>query len=297
MVVVMIFSTFYFFVVIFQCNPVDYFWTQYLGAKGTCVSPTLVANSTYAASAVHAWADWTLGILPIFLVWNLAMTPRTKMTVALILALGAIGSAATIIRIPYISQLTETTDFLYTTTDVAIWSTVEPGIGITAAAIATLRPLFRRFLNRSHLFGGSTPHGVSGNTGSNAWGPKNIHPSRAGYFRKNSSHANDIEELGLRSDVKHSGITTIIETGDITGEDSPQRIGRRDSTRALKGVRGWNQSDSKLADDSSEDQIVVRSGSNEGERSGKWPNGITKTMEVTSQAEEFPRGKIEPRRF
>lgn len=34
-------------------------------------------------------------------------------------------------------------DFLYATTDVAIWSTVEPGIGITAGCIATLRPLVR----------------------------------------------------------------------------------------------------------------------------------------------------------
>jgi hypothetical protein len=90
MSVVMLFSTFYFFLIIFQCRPVDYFWTQYAGAAGKCVNPNVIADSTYAHSAISAWADWTLGILPIFLVWDLAMNPRTKVSVALILALGAV---------------------------------------------------------------------------------------------------------------------------------------------------------------------------------------------------------------
>jgi hypothetical protein len=32
---------------------------------------------------------------------------------------------------------------LVATTDVAIWSTVEPGVGISAASMATLKPLFQ----------------------------------------------------------------------------------------------------------------------------------------------------------
>jgi hypothetical protein len=32
--------------------------------------------------------------------------------------------------------------------DVSIWSTVEPGVGITAASIATLRPIFQALLWR-----------------------------------------------------------------------------------------------------------------------------------------------------
>jgi hypothetical protein len=87
--VVTVFSIFYFFLIVFQCSPVTYFWTQYLGVVGKCVPAKVITNSTYAHSAVSAWADWTLGILPIFLVWDLAMNPRTKVSVALILALGA----------------------------------------------------------------------------------------------------------------------------------------------------------------------------------------------------------------
>lgn len=49
------------------------------------------------------------------------------------------------IRVPYIRVLALTDDFLYATTDVAIWSVVEPGLGIIAVGAATLRPLFRSF--------------------------------------------------------------------------------------------------------------------------------------------------------
>jgi hypothetical protein len=54
------------------------------------------------------------------------------------------GSTATIIRLPYTSTLKPyKEDFLYRTTDFAIWTTVEVGIGITAGCIACLKPLVK----------------------------------------------------------------------------------------------------------------------------------------------------------
>ncbi|KAJ4342006.1 hypothetical protein N0V87_001332 [Didymella glomerata] len=78
--------------------------------------------------AVNAAADWILGTLPFFIVWDLQMKLKTKLLVAGILAFAAIGSTATIVRMFYIHTLTDGPDFLYATTDVAVWSTVEPGI-------------------------------------------------------------------------------------------------------------------------------------------------------------------------
>jgi hypothetical protein len=47
----------------------------------------------------------------------------------------------------YVSSITVPTgDFFVATSRLAIWSTVEPGIGIGVASVATLRPLFGRFL-------------------------------------------------------------------------------------------------------------------------------------------------------
>ncbi|KAG0651037.1 hypothetical protein D0Z07_2499 [Hyphodiscus hymeniophilus] len=142
---VIAFSLFYFFLIIFQCHPVSFFWQQYAGQKGSCINPAAVPDASIAHSAVSFTADWVLGLLPIFLVYHLQMNLRTKVSVACILSLGLLAGVATMIRIPYIKVLALTDDFLFATTDVAIWSTVEPGLGIVAAGAVTLRPLFRTF--------------------------------------------------------------------------------------------------------------------------------------------------------
>lgn len=85
-----VFTLYYLFLMILQCHPLSYFWTQYgHGNTGACIPPVVILVSTYAHAGLSTIADWTLGILPIFLVWNLNMNPRTKLSVALILALGA----------------------------------------------------------------------------------------------------------------------------------------------------------------------------------------------------------------
>jgi hypothetical protein len=61
-----------------------------VGPPGTCISATVIVDSTYTHGVLSALADWTLGTMPIFLVWNLQMNTRTKVSVALILALGAV---------------------------------------------------------------------------------------------------------------------------------------------------------------------------------------------------------------
>lgn len=50
-----------------------------------------------------------------------------------------------------VHHLIDGDDFLWSTTNVAIWSTVEPGIGIAAASIATLRPLWQLICYRTGL--------------------------------------------------------------------------------------------------------------------------------------------------
>ncbi len=86
----MTFSICYFFIIIFQCSPVVYFWTQYTGGSGKCINIKVIEISSYMHSALSAIVDWTMGILPIFLVRDLQMTIRTKVVVAMILALGAV---------------------------------------------------------------------------------------------------------------------------------------------------------------------------------------------------------------
>ncbi|KAB5586200.1 hypothetical protein GE09DRAFT_1210775 [Coniochaeta sp. 2T2.1] len=252
-----VYSFGFFFLFVLQCLPSSYFWTRFTGGSGTCIDPVITVNATYAYSAITCAVDWTLGLLPISLVWDLQMTPRTKLSVAAILALGAIASTATIVRIPYVKGLSNSADFLYATTDVAIWSTCETGIGIAASSIATLRPLFRTFFSRSKLLGGTSSRGRT-----NPW------PASGGngYIRSKTG----AEEFGLRSDIgRERGVTTLVESGGNMerGEGkgvSRSMSGRRDSVGPLTSGQNWNTSESKLSDISSEDGL-------------SWPTGIRKT--------------------
>jgi hypothetical protein len=76
-------------VIAFQCDPISNFWTRFLGEPGTCISGPIIEDLSICHAAMITFSDWTLGILPIFMVWNLNMNPRTKVSVALILGLGA----------------------------------------------------------------------------------------------------------------------------------------------------------------------------------------------------------------
>lgn len=78
-----IYGTYMFFLVIFQCWPISFFWKKSL--KGHCVDPVLFTYSTYGHAAVSASADWTFGILTAFIVQDLQMNRRTKISVFLLL--------------------------------------------------------------------------------------------------------------------------------------------------------------------------------------------------------------------
>jgi hypothetical protein len=89
-VVNVLFNIYFFFFTIFQCTPIDYWWTRVDGMHtGRCLSQ-LSADSTYAQSALSALIDWTYGILPIFIVWDLNMNKKKKLLVAMILSLAAL---------------------------------------------------------------------------------------------------------------------------------------------------------------------------------------------------------------
>jgi hypothetical protein len=180
-------------------------------------------------------------------------------------------------------------------------STVEPGMGLTASSMATLRPLFKTFFSRSRLVGSSTKR-----TSSRGWGQPN-QPSRNGYYRSaGKNNNNDVEELGLnnlRSDLpKGGGTSTTIQSlndprdstddrnterelkevpRDINMEatDNAKRVKRfgSGSSKILHGAANpgfWDSSDSHVAEDSCSESSTLAGGL-----------GIRKTTEVTTVRE------------
>lgn len=138
------------------------------------------------------------------------------------------ASTATIVRIPYISGMSNIADFLYATTDVAIWSTVEIGIGISASAAATLRPLFRILL-------GSTQNASGMKSSGQVWGTPKDRPS--GYRRGGG------EAFVLRSDIGKGGLSTTIRGGERDDESLEETGGESRGHDSVEKLRGDGSSE------------------------------------------------------
>lgn len=164
---VTVFNIMFIFFDIFSCRPIEYQWTRYADpprpATGAqCNATSFATVTTYVAAFLNVVADWTLAVLPSYLVWQAKMERRKKISVCAVLALGSVASVATIVRIPFADGILNRPDFLYDFTDLAIWSTLEIGIALTASSLATLTPLFRKIKFFSSAYGTSRTGGESG---------------------------------------------------------------------------------------------------------------------------------------
>jgi hypothetical protein len=79
-----------FFLTIFQCHPVRYFWLQFSGLEGACLPAPLVQAISVASAAIMAVVDVVFGVLPIFLIWNLQINRKAKVIAGFLLAIGIV---------------------------------------------------------------------------------------------------------------------------------------------------------------------------------------------------------------
>ncbi|KAJ2967385.1 hypothetical protein NUW58_g10468 [Xylaria curta] len=116
-VVVGIWSLVLFFWNIFQCNPVAAQWDYTIlqnDPSSHCVSVDAVVNAAYALSALTILSDWLYALIPIPMIWQVAMTTQAKWSVIIVLSLGIFASVATLIRLAFLADLTDVSDILRT---------------------------------------------------------------------------------------------------------------------------------------------------------------------------------------
>ncbi|KAH6682206.1 hypothetical protein F5X68DRAFT_242835 [Plectosphaerella plurivora] len=166
----------FFFVTMFQCSPIPFFWDKDL--PGKCVDIEVIIGLAVLYSVFSVISDFIFAILPGVIVWNLQLHRRTKMLLFPLLAMGCVASSAVVARFPFLPKFREP-DFLWNTLDIAIWSSVEQGLAITAGSLATLRPLLKLAGHHLGFTSGPTAYNLSG-------------PPRFGH-RSTPSRGNDLE--------------------------------------------------------------------------------------------------------
>lgn len=144
-VLITIVSIVFFFLLLFQCSPVVYFWKQVYGLQGSCVPVAVIPTAFWVHSIISSLSDWCLGLLPVAILWHVKINRRTKAIIAFLLSIGIIAGIAPMVRLQYVKHMEISIEFLYVTIDVGMWSIMEPALGIIAACLATFRPLFKNW--------------------------------------------------------------------------------------------------------------------------------------------------------
>lgn len=129
------------FLFIFQCgDPGDINILQ-----PNCIDfKTTTGPTIYVLASLNAVIDWTFALIPISVVRKLQMKRQDKKAVILIILLACSGSAASIVRIPFVGGLDLNASYYSQQSNrIAYASVAEGGIGIVVASMATYRPLLK----------------------------------------------------------------------------------------------------------------------------------------------------------
>ncbi|KAE9962066.1 hypothetical protein BLS_000887 [Venturia inaequalis] len=135
-----------FFVALLRCKPVNAAWT----GKGKCLPQTVIIGFSYGISALNIVIDFSVAIIPMFLLRKVQMKRRLKVVTGFILSLGILASIATIIRMPYCNAYSLTTNQMWRMGSLLLWTNFECGFGIIAGSLPMLRKLFKSLTLSEH---------------------------------------------------------------------------------------------------------------------------------------------------
>ncbi|KAH8708461.1 hypothetical protein GQ44DRAFT_752789 [Phaeosphaeriaceae sp. PMI808] len=153
------YGLFYVLTTIFACGDPAQFADAMMGSK-KCLPKTFQLTTGYLYGAINVISDWTFVLIPISVLLDSDLDRRAKISVGIVMALGAIGSVSSILRMVYLKGLIiRGMAFQANTIKATIWASAEPGTGIIAASTAILRPLIRNITTsiRSARKGSITP--------------------------------------------------------------------------------------------------------------------------------------------
>jgi len=164
-----------------QCTDIRALWDPTIPLS--CWGPDTLHGLSYSNLSVSLFTDLAFALfIPVPMLWNLNVNRRTRISLIVALGLGTLACAAAFVKIPSLVNYGKTGDFLWDSRDITIWTIVECNVGIYAANLPSLRPLFKTFL------GSTIGTGSGGNSAKT--------PGGSSYWRQKSGGSS-----GLRSAV------------------------------------------------------------------------------------------------
>ena len=124
-----------------QCRPVAASWNPYL-KNAKCSGPLAIRIISTFSSCVHIITDIILSLLPISFVRQLQRPLQEKILICALMAVGLVASAASIRKTLLVQLWTIDSDYATTGFQILIWTCVESFVGLIAACLPLMKPLF-----------------------------------------------------------------------------------------------------------------------------------------------------------
>jgi len=125
------------------CRPFAFNWDRSI-PDGTCGN---LLNAYIAAGAINLITDVMVLCLPIPVIWNLHLPQRAKIALSGVFGLGFIVCVFTAIRISTVVSY-NILDPTFSMWKTAIWSQLEPSLGIICGCLPLMRPILDRCIVR-----------------------------------------------------------------------------------------------------------------------------------------------------
>ncbi|KAK9787634.1 putative Integral membrane protein pth11 [Seiridium cardinale] len=122
-----------------QCSPAQGIWDPRV---------TTVCHINFTANAIFSGAytaaiDFFLAVFPWFVLWNLKMKRKERLTIAIGLSLGIIAGVCGIVRAVVLERIDAKSDYPHATVPVLIWGSSELLVCLLCATIPALRPFYK----------------------------------------------------------------------------------------------------------------------------------------------------------
>ncbi|KAJ6196215.1 hypothetical protein J3E72DRAFT_396138 [Bipolaris maydis] len=130
---------------ILQCVPISAGWNYSLRppplgvGNAKCYSLGTFRKIGLFNGVIHILSDILLALLPTPLIWRLQMVRRARFTLVAVLSVGILAAIAGIIRQVSVGPLDEYGAY-------SIWNFTELHLGIIAASLPALKPIFKKFV-------------------------------------------------------------------------------------------------------------------------------------------------------
>ncbi|KAF4549026.1 Hypothetical protein D9617_24g017400 [Elsinoe fawcettii] len=193
------------------------------GVNTTCPMVTqTAASATFAAfSIVTVVRDFTLTLLALIALYKVQLPLPTKLSACFLLVLGSVGGLASTVRLAIVLKKTDLSAYTKELFLLYRWVMVEIALGVIAANLALVRPLFHKLLSKMGAIGSSNM------TKSN---PQETHK----YGARSSKAPGDGDELLLEEVKREVVITVGIASGG--GPDSDKKSAAPRRTSAEEGI-------------------------------------------------------------